>query len=153
MFWTPAVVSRRPLGAHAVADTRLYAVARVWGIITILWALFMGAWIIRHADQLFYTATWAELVELVDGHKRIIGAILLTSGVLGALGLIARQRWLSVLSCIVGIAWSGWVAAFLWFAPPNIGAGFAILTGCAFITRFWLLSVTPHPGEPGGRGW
>lgn len=145
------------MGAHAVSAHRLYAVAWVSGVIVTTWSIGMGLWILRNANRLFTSPVWASFVDFIGGDKRIPGWIILVGGILGVIGLITRSRAISFASCAVCIGWSGWITTFLWVASYHgsvgVGGGFALLVTLVFILRFWLLAVTPDPGEKGGEGW
>lgn len=134
---------RRIIGGHKVSPERLWAVAWSSGVFAVFWALIMGIWILRHYPHLFTTPAWGMLLEAIDGRKYIIGVWILAGGVVGLAGLIFRVRALSLASCVICIGWCGWIAAFQWFSPANVGAGFAILACSVYVHRFVLLLSEP----------
>jgi hypothetical protein len=107
----------------------------------------MGAWIVRHHEDLFDTDPWTLFEAMIDGHKYIVGWVILAGGACGLAGLVFRVRALSIASCVIGIGWCSWLAAYQWFAPVNVGAGFAILGCSVFVHRFLLLIAVPKPGH------
>jgi hypothetical protein len=131
------------LKGHDVPLTHLYTVTWMSGVFSVLWSFFMGVWILRHSKDLFDSEQWLLFVEAIQGQKFIVGVVILIGGVVGVLGLALDKRWLSLIACVIGIGWCGWLAAYLWFAPANVGAGFAVLGCSVFIFRFVLLLITP----------
>lgn len=123
----------------------------------VLVSVAMGAFAVLCAPKLFDSPPWIPLVEFLDGHLMVPGWILLTGGILGVIGLVARSRAVSVASCLVCIGWSGWIASFLWYSnftgEPSLGSFLAVVTTLVFMLRFWLLVVVPEPGEDIGQGW
>lgn len=148
---------RRLIGAHDVPAEHLYAVAWVSGVFSTFWAILAGVWFLGPpGSYVLHSQPWLPLLQLV-GDYRMVGAIMLTGGFCGVLGLVTRRRWISLLSCIICTAWSGWLLAFLWFSnfqgDYSSGSIFGILSGAVFIFRFWLLFAIPKPGDKRGAGW
>lgn len=145
------------LGAHPVSVEHTWAVARVLGVFSTLWAVAAGAWLMGPpGKQILHSDAWHPMLTLV-GDYRWVGATILGGGILGILGLALRRRWISIASCVVGIGWSGWVLSFAWWSNfqgyYSMSSFFGILSGAVFVFRFWLLARTPQPGDDVVHGW
>lgn len=147
----------RIVGAHNIASKHLWAVARVRGISATLLALIMGLWILAHQHELLHAPGGAPLYNLVGGHVGWLAWPILVGGIFGVLGLFTRYQILSVISCVLGIVWFGWISAFLWYSnftdAPNIAAILCLYAFLEYVYRFVLLAVPVHPGEEYGAGW
>lgn len=140
----------RLLGAHEVAATRVFAVARVSGVMVVLWAVAAGIYIFLGGVAQLTNPVFAPLVEGIGGYK-VVGGILAIGGIVGLLGLMFVQRWMSILSCMICSAWSGAVAVFLFIAAAsgidNLGAWFAVFCCGIYTLRFFLLVEVPKPDK------
>lgn len=137
---------RKLLHSHPVSRERLWSTAWSSGVTSVFWSFFLGIWIVRHHAEMFDSETWVVFLDTIGGRKWIIGLIILIGGASGLAGLAFRIRLLSLVSCVIGILWCAWIAAFLAFAPANMGAPFAALACSVFVHRFVLL-VSPPGAE------
>lgn len=140
----------RLFGAHAVVATRVFAVARVSGVLVVMWAAAAGLYIFLGGIDRLANPIFAQLVGVFGGYK-VVGGILAAGGLLGLLGFISGERWLSILSSVLCAAWSGAVAVFLIIAAAggldNLAAWFAVFCFCIYTLRFFLLVEVPDPDE------
>lgn len=148
------------LGAHEVPVSRLYAVARVLGVCVIIWATSGGLYLTLGGANRLRSNVWqpmvktASIVVPADYAFILIGAVLLTGGLVGYLGLALEKRWLSLTSCVICTAWSGYATVLfaaidVW--PPidddNFIAFSQGLVTAVCILRFLLLSVIDQDGN------
>lgn len=147
----------RIVGAHPVASKHLWAVARVRGVTATVLAVLVGLWTLVYQDKLFRAPEWAPLYKLIGGHVSWLGWSILVGGIFGVLGLFTRYQILSLVSCVIGIAWFGSAIAFLWWSniasTPNLGSILCIYGFLEYAYRFILLAVPLEPGEEYGEGW
>lgn len=127
------------------------------GISATLLALIMGLWILAHQHELLHAPGGAPLYNLVGGHVGWLAWPILVGGIFGVLGLFTRYQILSVISCVLGIVWFGWISAFLWYSnftnAPNIAAILCLYAFLEYVYRFVLLAIPVAPGEEYGAGW
>jgi len=143
---------RHLLGSHPVATYRLWSVAYSSGVFSVFWSFFLGIWVLRHHAEMFDSESWVQLLHAIGGRKQLIGLVIFIGGTLGLAGLAFRIRALSLASCIIGILWCSWIAAFLLFdAPANVGGAFATLGASVFVHRFVLLISEPTAEDDAGH--
>lgn len=144
------------VGAHDVTERMLFATARWSGLLSVLGELLATVWIAVFGADIFDNRSWVPLMEVARSYW-VVAAIVCVGGVCGVLGLVCRNRWLSVASAAIGAAWCGWLGAFLLVAHftghPNFACLFALGGVIVFLLRVVLLSVVPQDGEPRGVGW
>lgn len=143
---------KRPmLGAHHVSTSRVWSVARVRGITSSILAILLGGWILRHQHELFRGPAWVDMFELIHGHVDLIAWPILISGLLGLLGLTLRSLPLGLASCLIGIAWFGWMGGFVWYAnftdAPNIAAILCLYGLGEYVYRFATILNPPGSDE------
>lgn len=149
------------LGAHAVNTGRLYATARISGVLGILWAIPSGLFLTLGGAQQLTLPAWQQLLGFVseltlervppEECYRIIGGTLLAGGLLGLLGLIWTVRSLSLASAAICTVWCATLTGFLGMSNVNVedGGNFlafsAALNTAVFLLRFVLLVGAPDP--------
>lgn len=146
------------LGAHTVSLTRTWAVARVRGVTASLLAILMGSWILAQQRTLFQGPAWVDMREVINDRIDIVGWIILLCGVIGIMGLILRKRSLSLASCLIGIAWFGWMGAFLWYAnftgeQHNVVAILSLYGLGEYVYRMATLIRIPNAEHDPNVGW
>jgi hypothetical protein len=136
--------------AHDVSVTRLYAVARVCGVLVVLWAVAVGLYLFFGGVSRLTNPVFGPLMQTVGGYQ-IVGGVLAAGGIIGVVGLIARARWLSIMSCVLCASWSGAMAAFLFIAAAhgldNLAGWLSLFCCFIYILRFYLLVEVPCQGE------
>jgi hypothetical protein len=148
----------RILGAHNVGTRHLWSVTRVRGITASALAVLLGAWVLLRHDELGLTPDGKILYDTVHGRFDLVALPILIGGICGVVGLFMRARTLSLVSCVIGILWFGWVGGFLWYADitgerPNVAAFLCIYGFLEYAYRFILLIAPVEPGEEYGKGW
>jgi hypothetical protein len=138
------------LGAHAVTATRLYAVSRVSGVVGIIWAIAVGVFILFGGAGRLIHPIYSQLIAFA-GTYQAVGFFILTAGLIGLYGLASDVRLFSLTSTVMCMVWCAMVGGFLMVgnfgANGNLLSLFALHSTTVYILRFWLLVVTPRPGE------
>lgn len=147
------------LGAHSVDVGRLYATQRILGVIGVIWAALSGLFLVFGGARKLSQPAWRPLLETthtvstvpVDQCYLVVGAVLLTGGILGVIGLMITERWVSLLSATICALWCSTVAGFLGMSNVNVAAGgnfvavSVAMNALVFLIRFFLLSRSPQP--------
>lgn len=138
------------LGAHPVEASRLYAVARISGVVGIIWAVTVGVFIVAGGAKKLTADAYDLLISFTTSYL-VVGAIILAGGIIGFLGLALEKRWVSLVSCIVCTCWCALVGGFLlagnFGVNGNLVSLFALHSMTVYILRFWLLLHEPKPGR------